>query len=338
MIETNYSVMDVDIDTNYLDVDVYARGETGLQGDVFVPSLSEAGVLSWELMQAPDDPPADMDLTHLMRAELVTELPGLNAAQEGRFYAVLLPSASQDASKRYEMYYFVPAGKDPGNTGHYEKVDSGYFGSIAAGITSTDVNNWNAKVDTADIANFITKDVNNLTNYELKTATGNSIVLSVNTTDYKITATLKNSAGTSISTSTIDLPLESVVVNGTYDSTNQKIILTLQNGNTIDIPVGALISGLQSEITSSNKISSDLVDDTNNTHKFVTTSEKSTWNGKQDALVSGTNIKTIDGSSILGSGNLTVMKNATSTVVGGIKMRLDTSANALYITNDGIDA
>ena len=35
----------------------------------------------------------------------------------------------------------------------------------------------------------------------------------------------------------------------------------------------------------------------------VTSSDKTTWSGKQDALVSGTNIKTINGNSILGSGN-----------------------------------
>ena len=38
----------------------------------------------------------------------------------------------------------------------------------------------------------------------------------------------------------------------------------------------------------------------------VTSSDKTTWSGKQDALVSGTNIKTINGTSILGSGNIDV--------------------------------
>lgn len=36
----------------------------------------------------------------------------------------------------------------------------------------------------------------------------------------------------------------------------------------------------------------------------VSSSEKNTWNGKQDALVSGTNIKTLNSQSILGSGDL----------------------------------
>lgn len=38
----------------------------------------------------------------------------------------------------------------------------------------------------------------------------------------------------------------------------------------------------------------------------VTSNDKSTWSGKQDALVSGTNIKTINNESILGSGNINV--------------------------------
>ena len=136
--------------------------------------------------------------------------------------------------------------------------------------------------DIPDVSSFITKDVNNLTNYTLKTNTGSLIDLEINDTTYVVTLKLKTQDGTVISTDTIDLPLESVVVGGSYDNTNQKIVLTLQNGNTVDIPVGALVSGLQTEITSSNKLASDLVDDSNSGNKFVTTSEKSTWNAKYD--------------------------------------------------------
>lgn len=44
------------------------------------------------------------------------------------------------------------------------------------------------------------------------------------------------------------------------------------------------INAKQEKIDNSNKLDADLVDDTNSTNKFVTTGEKSTWNGKQDAL------------------------------------------------------
>lgn len=66
------------------------------------------------------------------------------------------------------------------------------------------------------------------------------------------------------------------------------------------------VSNKQDVIDSSHKLSADLVDDSSTTHKFVTASDKTTWNGKQDALVSGTNIKTINNESILGSGNITI--------------------------------
>lgn len=127
----------------------------------------------------------------------------------------------------------------------------------------------------------------------------------IDSSTYVMTLQLKDQDNNNLGQAqTIDLPLESVVVNGSYDSTNKKIVLTLQNGNTIDIPVADLVNGLQTEITAQNKLDADLVDDSTSTNKFVTASDKTTWSGKQDALVSGTNIKTIDGNSVLGSGNL----------------------------------
>lgn len=139
--------------------------------------------------------------------------------------------------------------------------------------------------NTSDLNNdsgFITNAVNNLMNYTLKTNTGSLIDLEINGTTYVVTLSLKDIDGNVISTDTIDLPLESVVVGGNYDSTNKKIILTLENGNTVDILVGDLVAGLQTEITSQNKLASDLVDDTNSGNKFVTLSEKQTWNNKSD--------------------------------------------------------
>lgn len=109
---------------------------------------------------------------------------------------------------------------------------------------------------------------------------GASITVTIDPSDYKITTTLKDQDGNRLGAAqTIDLPLESVVVNGSYDSTNKKIVLTLQSGSTIDIPVGDLVAGLQSEITSTNKLASDLVDDTNQTHKFMTSAEKTKLSG-----------------------------------------------------------
>ena len=136
------------------------------------------------------------------------------------------------------------------------------------------------KSEIPDVSAFIDKDVNNLTYYTLKTNTGSLIDLEINTSTYVVTLKLKDIDGNVISTDTIDLPLETVVVGGRYDSITKKVILTLENGNTVEFSVADLVAGLQSEITSTNKLASDLVDDTNSGNKFVTPSEKQTWNGK----------------------------------------------------------
>ena len=71
-----------------------------------------------------------------------------------------------------------------------------------------------------------------------------TLEVAMDSSTYVLTFTCKDGTGTTISTQSIDLPLESVVVSGEYDSDTQSIILTLQNGNTISIPVSDLVDGL----------------------------------------------------------------------------------------------
>lgn len=112
-------------------------------------------------------------------------------------------------------------------------------------------------------------------------------LLSVDTSNYVLSLQLYDVDGTPLGDpSSVDLPIESLVKNGYYDSETKTIILVLESGDEIEIPVADLISGLQPEITQDNKLSSDLVDDTGNIHLFVSSSEKSTWTGKQDAITS----------------------------------------------------
>lgn len=117
----------------------------------------------------------------------------------------------------------------------------------------------NFNVDGALILALNNKNVkeSTLKESDLK-ALAKSLEVSIDTTDYKITFLLKDTLGNTLSTQVIDLPLESVVVNGSYDSTTQSIILTLDNGNTITIPVGSLISGLASETYVNNAVATKL--------------------------------------------------------------------------------
>lgn len=103
---------------------------------------------------------------------------------------------------------------------------------------------------------------------------GASLSLTIND-EYVISGQLLDQNGDPLGEEqTIDLPLESMVVDGSYDSENKALILTLDNGNTISIPVADLINGLQEEITPENKLSADLVDDSSTENKFVTQEEK----------------------------------------------------------------
>lgn len=84
--------------------------------------------------------------------------------------------------------------------------------------------------------------------FALITQAGYKVDLEINNNTFVITPKLYDKNNNLISTGTgVDLPLESVVVNGSYDNTNQKIVLTLKNGNTVDIPVSGLVSGLYSK-------------------------------------------------------------------------------------------
>lgn len=199
-------------------------------------------------------------------------------------------------------------------------------------VTDTEKATWNNKADVSDIPDVpikgiernnttITPDSSGIVNIVVPTTASDvsalpnttkyaaSMTLSVNTTTFVITATLKDQNGDTLGTvQTIDLPLESVVVNGSYDNTTKKVILTLKSGSTISFSVADLVSGLQAEITSANKLDADLVDDTLSTHKFVTAANKSTWDAKQDALTT-TQLNAVN-SGITSSGVSQIATNA----------------------------
>ena len=138
--------------------------------------------------------------------------------------------------------------------------------SYVKSISETDISNWNNKLDgftetdptvpsyvkaitEEDIASWDSKvDANtqSLAYYTLSTGVGSKLELSIDTSTYVMTLKLTNSSGTVLDTKTVDLPLETMVVNASYDSTNKKIVLTLKNGETTSFSVADLVSGLAS--------------------------------------------------------------------------------------------
>ena len=109
--------------------------------------------------------------------------------------------------------------------------------------TEQTTQNQNISQNTTDI-----ETINrNLANYSLVTETGSQIALNINSSNYQMTAILKDKNGNIIYTSNvIDLPIESMIINATYDSTTKEIVFTLQNGNVLRVSVADLVSGLVS--------------------------------------------------------------------------------------------
>lgn len=72
-----------------------------------------------------------------------------------------------------------------------------------------------------------------------------SLRMTIDSSTYVVTAQLYNVDGDALGNpQTIDLPLESVVVGGSYNAQTKQVVLTLQNGNTIAFSVADLVDGL----------------------------------------------------------------------------------------------
>lgn len=79
--------------------------------------------------------------------------------------------------------------------------------------------------------------------------------------------------------------------------------------------ISAAVSG-KADTTAVTAVNNVLTAHTADTTIHVTSSDKTTWSGKQDALVSGTNIKTVGGNSLLGSGDIAFPAGMTAEVSG----------------------
>lgn len=94
-----------------------------------------------------------------------------------------------------------------------------------------------------------------------------------------------------------DIPLS-----GIFDPTNY---VTVDTFTAYTAATDTVLGGKASQ-SDLDSLSGTVTAHTSDSTIHVTSSDKTTWSGKQDALVSGTNIKTINNESILGSGNLTI--------------------------------
>lgn len=189
-------------------------------------------------------------------------------------------------------------------------------------VTIADKNAWNAKLDESDVAGLFGNVAYDSTAQRINfyhESTGGTVLAYIDASDFVKDAFLDSVVVEDRVVSGETVPClvftwntdagksETVIpIGGTFDPSNYYTKTEIDNivtGITQDIEEST--SG-KADVTAVTQINDALTAHTSNTDIHVTTSDKSTWNGKQDALVSGTNIKTVNGNSLLGSGDITV--------------------------------
>ena len=189
-------------------------------------------------------------------------------------------SAGQDATINGVNTINIVAGENitleqQGNTLTINSQGGGEVTSVNGQTGDVVLNIPDSTSDLTNDSGYIINTVNNLTNYYKKTETYTQTEI-----DNKLTAVYKYKG--TVATYQ-DLPSTSLTIGDVYnveeDGSNYAWTGTTWDklGGTIDL------SGYQTKIDSSHKLSSDLVDDTNNTNKFVSASDKTNWNAKLDS-------------------------------------------------------
>lgn len=222
------------------------------------------------------------------------------------------------------------------------KADKSELSNVAFSGSYEDLTNKpTIPTKTSELTNdsgYITKDVDDLTNYT-KTSDLSSVATSgdyndlINKPDLSIYATSTQLGDEATARQSADNNLQSQIDGITASSDVVDIVGTyaeLQSYDTTHLGNNDIIKVLQ-DSTHNNAMTYYRWDKPNNQWIYVgqegpyyTKSETNTLlQAKQDTLVSGTNIKTINGSSILASGNLTLLntskvKNTTSTTSGDV--------------------
>lgn len=107
-----------------------------------------------------------------------------------------------------------------------------------------------AKVEKSSSASD--KKIEELDN-KVKTEVAQDVKLDL-TEDYVLTVKLYSEEGTLISDDSVDLPIESLVKNGYYDEDKKEIVLELQDGTKIEIPVGDLVENKLDKTSTKNAV------------------------------------------------------------------------------------
>lgn len=176
-------------------------------------------------------------------------------------------------------------------------IESVVITSITSGSSEVEVLQitWNSAAG-GQVTNIPLSDIFDASNYYTTAQT-----------DTKISEATSGKADTTAVTQSI-----SEAVSGKADTTAvTQAISEAVSGKADTTAVTQSISEATSgkaDTTAVTAINTALTAHTSDSTIHVTSSDKTTWSGKQDALVSGENVKTINSTSILGSGDITTLQ------------------------------
>lgn len=209
-------------------------------------------------------------------------------------------------------------------------------------VTVADKTAWNAKLDAADVENFfgaVNYDSNSKRINFYNTSTGGTVLAYVDATDFvkdgflqSVTIENKTISGESVPclvfiwNAAAGIQETDIPLSGIFDPTNY---VSVSDFNTYTAATATAIGG---------KVDTS-------TFETYSGSVETALSEKQNTLVSGTNIKTINGNSVLGSGNITiepagtvdtVMSDSSTNAVQNkvIKAYADTKNPMVYLDNE----
>ena len=212
-------------------------------------------------------------------------------------------------------------------------------------VTVADKTAWNAKADISDIPSVSgyadSVKYNNTSKYVefYHGGTGGTKVFEYDASPFLIDGMVQNveikdvtisgesvtclviSFNTDAGKQDINIPLTEIFDASNYYTTAQtnSAIEAATSGkadsSAVTEEISAAVSG-KADTTAVTQVNNVLTAHTADTTIHVTSSDKTTWSGKQDQLVSGTNIKTVGGNSLLGSGDIAFPAGMTAEVSG----------------------
>ena len=222
----------------------------------------------------------------------------------------------------------------------FTETDPIFTGSPAYGITAQDIANWNAATGGSaySAGQYINIDANNeisvtgitsytgITSGDVVTALGYTPISGVDLSDY-YTSTQTDTAISDATSGKVD----TTALTAYYTSAETESAISNAVSGKAD----------SSRVDEVEEVTASALTDLNN--RMITTGTVESMitaatSGKQDTLISGTNIKTINNESILGSGNITIQGGGGANIIELTQAEYDAltayTEDAIYVITD----